>query len=81
MPGHQEHNMSLPPHKISSATELNWTAARAAAQRIADLCNDAGFAAPEDTDTHIARVRDVCDQIYAIVAALKIRARAPGDGS
>jgi hypothetical protein len=55
-----------------NAMNLDWAAARAAAKRVSELCDDAGFLAPEDSAGHRAKVVKICGHLGALVAALRI---------
>lgn len=58
---------------LGHGSELDWTAARAAAERIIARCDDAAFTAPEETTVLQARIQLVCEELDKIVAALRIR--------
>lgn len=64
---------------LSDARQLDWAAAKKAAERIARICEDARFTAPEALDVHRGKVALVCEQLDAIVKALRIT--APGGAS
>lgn len=59
--------------KLADARQLDWEAARTAAQRILRICDDAFFVAPEALDVFQGKIALVCEQMNAIVKALCIR--------
>lgn len=59
--------------KLTSTAQLDWTAARAAAQRIVRICDDAGFTAPEAVDLHLAKVVEVTERMNDVARNLLIK--------
>jgi hypothetical protein len=57
---------------LTDARQLNWSAARDAAQRIIKRCDDASFTAPEALDVIRAQIQAVADDLNTIAAALLI---------
>lgn len=64
---------------IADARDLDWAAAKAAAERVIRICEDAGFTAPEALDILRGKVQLVCMEMDQIVAALHIT--PPGGAS
>lgn len=63
--------------KLADARDLDWPAAKLAAQRIIRICEDAGFTAPEALDVLQGKIALVCVELNGIAAALLI---TPGSG-
>lgn len=59
--------------KLTDTAQLDWTSARAAAQRIVRICDDAGYTAPEAVDLHCAKVVEVTDRMNDIARNLLIK--------
>lgn len=62
----------MEPTKISSIKELDLVAAQKATKAIASLLDGLAFAAPEDVDGAVARLKTIASKITDIATALKI---------
>jgi hypothetical protein len=58
---------------IKDGGDLDWAAAKKAAEAIIHHCDSAWFQPPEATSMHQARVMKVCEALSTIVDALRIR--------
>lgn len=58
---------------LTDARQLNWTAAREAAQRIIKRCDDAGFTAPEALGVIRTQLAAVATDMNVIAEALLLR--------
>jgi hypothetical protein len=61
---------------LTDSKQLDWAAAKVAAERIARICSDAAYTAPEALLIHGQRLAKVAEQMTRIAAAL-ILTRAP----